>query len=142
MTCECLNTVTASDVPKLEQNDSLVKISEEEKEIVYLSRSIAGSRNKRLLVWREGEGHDVPCVPCEGGHLLPRLDVPQHADKKKRVNFVKLERGSNSPGHVPAGGEDLIVVQKSAAAEISCVPRQLSRYTNCPIAVFQAGNLY
>jgi len=100
MARECLNTVTASNVPKL-------------------CGSIAGSRNKRLLVWGEGQRHDVPCVACEGGHLLPRLDVPKNT------------------GHVPAGGEDLIVVQESAAAEIARVPGQLSGNTNCPIAVFQ-----
>jgi len=103
MAGECLNTVATTNIPQL-------------------SRSIASSRNEGLLVWGEREWHDVPCVACKGGHLLPSLYVPQYA------------------GHVPTGGQDLIVIQKSAATQIPGVAWQLSGHANCPIAVFQVVN--
>ena len=55
----------------------------------------------------------------KGRHLLPRLDIPEDA------------------GHVTTGGQNLIVGQKSTAAEIAGVAGELPGDAHSSIAIFQ-----
>ena len=47
---------------------------------IYLGRRVASTGDESFLVRGQGEGHHVARVAPEGGHLLPRLNIPQNTE--------------------------------------------------------------
>jgi len=76
--------------------------------IPQLGRGIASTRDEDILVGAEGQAHNVPGVVTELDHPHAGFDIPEHA------------------GHVTRTGDNLPVVDESAATEITGVRAELS----------------
>ena len=57
---------------------------------LYLGRRVASTGDESFLVRGQGEGHHVARVSPEGGHLLPRLNIPQNTKVKIHNRFKEL----------------------------------------------------
>jgi hypothetical protein len=84
--------------------------------------------------------------------LLTRLNVPQGTESYTNIvvtrTLVLLEKRNSavkhsvyfvkrySPGHVSAAGDDLIVVQEPATAEVASVTGQLAAHANVAFSSF------
>jgi len=73
---------------------------------------IAAARDKSETIVAECNGHDISCMADEGGRLLACFDVPE------------------STGHVPARCDNLRVVDKAAAGQISGVTWKLAGHAH------------
>jgi hypothetical protein len=81
-------------------------------DIPELCGSIASAGDERSVIRGEGQRHNIAGVAVENLRLLASFDVPEGAS------------------HISATGHNLIVVKKSAAAEISGVTGQFPADTD------------
>jgi len=89
-------------------------------DIPQFSESVAAARHERAMVGSQRQRHDVSRVAGVRLHLLARLHVPQRAR------------------HVAGRRDDLVVVEKPAAGEISLVAGQLTRHSHVSLPGLEA----
>lgn len=77
VTCERLPAHAVPDVPQFD-------------------RSVAGPRDKRALIGRQGQAHDVAGVAREHRGLLTRLDVPQCTGTKREDRSARRKCASEA----------------------------------------------
>lgn len=79
-------------------------------DIPVLGVGVDGTGDEGVVVGKERETHDVTIVTLELADLDTTLNVPQHA------------------GSITRGGDDLLVVDKAAAREVSSVGVQFTAH--------------
>lgn len=79
-------------------------------DVPQLGGEVARPRDEKLEVRGHRQGHAVPLVPSEDGFLGPRLNVPQHAEKRteqRRLLSARLKRSGGGGGGVRGGSHQV-----------------------------------